>query len=178
MRLSYAALLSSAFVASGITLLWSKNDAALGAEPHVDLTRYQGKWYEIARLPTRFQRDCASDVTAQYTLRNDGKIEVVNACREANGKLKGAKGVARLADKQGPNSKLKVRFFLFFSGDYWILDLDDGYDWALVGTPDRRYLWILSRTPTLAPSICNQLLSKARELGFDVDRVIRTKQTT
>jgi len=178
MRVSHVALLSSAFVASGITLLWSKSDAALAVVPHVDLTRYQGKWYEIARLPTRFQRDCASDVTAQYTLQDDGKIEVLNACREANGKLKRAKGIARLRDKQGPNSKLKVRFFFFFSGDYWILDLDKGYKWVLVGTPNRRYLWILSRTPELNPRIYNQLIAKARELGFDVDRVIRTKQTT
>ena len=154
---SYAALLSSAFVASGITLLWSKSDAALAVVPHVDLTRYQGKWYEIARLPTRFQRDCASDVTAQYTLQDDGKIEVLNACREANGKLKRAKGIARLRDKQGPNSKLKVRFFFFFSGDYWILDLDKGYKWVLVGTPNRRYLWILepnsgTQSPHLQPT--------------------------
>jgi apolipoprotein D and lipocalin family protein len=109
--------------------------------PAVDLKRYAGRWHEIARLPNRFQRDCAGDVTATYTLRPDGKIAVLNECRAADGRTKSARGTARVASKQGPNTKLKVSFFWPFSGDYWIIGLDPDYRWALVGGSGRDYLW-------------------------------------
>ena len=115
----------------------------------MDLARYAGKWYEIARLPNRFQRDCAANTTATYTLRPDGKITVVNECRKADGRTKSAKGTARVADPKGPNTKLKVTFFWPFSGNYWIIDLDPEYRWVVVGEPGRDYLWILSREPRL-----------------------------
>jgi apolipoprotein D and lipocalin family protein len=177
MRASSLALFSSACIITGTVLLWARGDPPLAVVPDVDLSRYQGKWYEIARLPFRFEKDCAGDVTAQYEQKPDGGIEVINMCRKEDGSLKQSKGVARLRDKNGPNSKLKVQFFWPFSGDYWILDLDPDYRWALVGVPGRKYLWVLSRTPKLPANVYERLLSKAQELGFDVKRVIRTKQS-
>ena len=158
-------------------MLWAKEDPPLAVVPHVDLTRYQGKWYEIARLPFRFEKDCAGDVTAQYERKPDGSIEVVNTCRKEDGSLKRSKGTAQLRDKSGPNSQLKVTFFWPFSGDYWILDLNEEYRWALVGAPNRKYLWVLSRTPQLPAHIYEQLLSKARTLGFDAAKMTRTRQS-
>lgn len=174
MRLSTAALLGSAGILAGVVLASRKENEPLPVAPEVDLERYQGKWFEIARLPARFERKCMGDVTAEYVLRGDGTVQVVNTCRNWGGVWKKAKGVATTRDRRGPKSKLRVRFFWPFYGDYWILQLDPGYQWALVGTPDRRYLWILSRKPELDGGIYAQLLSKARQLGFDVDKVRRT----
>ena len=145
--------------------------------PAVDLKRYAGKWYDIARFPTRFQKACASDVTADYTLKSDGGIEVLNACKEAGGKLKQAKGSAKLANKSGPNSKLKVTFFWPFYGDYWIINLDPDYKWAVVGAPGRDYLWILSRTPQISEELYQKLSDDAKQKGFDTAKLVRTKQS-
>ena len=145
--------------------------------PSVDLARYAGKWYEIARLPNRFQRDCAADVTATYALRPDGKITVINECRTSEGKEKSATGTARLASEKGPNTKLKVTFFWPFSGNYWIIDLDTDYRWAVVGEPDRKYLWILSRDPRMDEELYRQILDRAQQQDYDVTRLIKTKQT-
>jgi apolipoprotein D and lipocalin family protein len=144
--------------------------------PSVDLKRYAGTWYEIARYPNRFQRDCASDTVATYTLRPDGKITVLNQCRTAEGKTKSARGTARLADAKGPNSKLKVTFFWPFSGDYWIVGLDPDYRWAVIGEPRRNYLWILSRDKQLPPETLARIEALAREKGFDTGKLIRTPQ--
>jgi apolipoprotein D and lipocalin family protein len=151
--------------------------------PKVDLQKYSGVWYEIARLPNRFQKECAGDVSAEYTMRADGKIKVVNRCREA-AKLepKEAEGLARVADEDnGSNSILEVRFapaiLSFLSsvwGDYRIIALDDNYRHALVGSNDRKYLWVLSRTKTLDDNVYRRLLATAVEQGFNVDRIIRT----
>jgi apolipoprotein D and lipocalin family protein len=147
----------------------------------VDLARYAGRWYEIGRLPNRFQRRCACCVTASYALEGDGRISVVNECRAGDGERIRAAGVARLADRDGPASKLKVRFaprllsFLpFVWGDYWVLDLADDYSFALVGEPKRKYLWVLSRTPTLSEERYRALLDAAKSMGYDTDRVVRT----
>jgi apolipoprotein D and lipocalin family protein len=150
--------------------------APLTVVPAVDLNRYAGTWYEIARLPNRFQRDCAGNTTATYTLRPDGKIGVLNRCRTADGKTKSAKGTARVADPKGPNTKLKVTFFWPFSGDYWIIGLDPDYRWALIGEPKRQYLWILSRDKRLPPDTLASLEAMAREKGFDTAKLIRTPQ--
>ncbi|HWQ52321.1 MAG TPA: lipocalin family protein [Bryobacteraceae bacterium] len=144
--------------------------------PSVDLNRYQGTWYEIARFPNRFQRKCQGDTTATYTLRPDGKVTVVNRCREESGSFNTATGTARLASKDGPNAKLKVTFFWPFSGDYWIIGLDPGYRWALVGDPARKYLWILSREPRMDDAEYQRVVDLARGQGFDVSRLLRTKQ--
>jgi apolipoprotein D and lipocalin family protein len=168
------------------------SSAAFGAEarkppveavPAVDLDRYAGRWHEVARLPNRFQDDCACCVTATYTLREDGRITVLNECRTADGKLKSAEGEAKLANKEGPASRLKVRFaprFLSFLGfvwgDYWILDLAEDYSHVLVGSPDRKYLWVLSREATLEPETYDRILERAASMGFEVSRVQRTPQ--
>ncbi len=149
----------------------------------VDLGRYAGRWHEIARLPNRFQEKCACCTTATYTLRPDGRVTVVNECRTADGELTRAVGVARLASPDGPASRLKVRFapaFLSFLsmvwGNYWVLDLADDYSHALVGSPDRGYLWILAREPALAEATYARLVEKARQQGFDTTRMVRTPQ--
>ena len=145
--------------------------------PPVDLARYMGKWYEIAHLPAWFQRDCVADTTASYTLRSNGKITVLNECRKANGRLKSAKGIARVASKKGPNTKLKVSFFWPFHGDYWIIDLDPEYRWAVVGDPRRKYLWVLSRQTQLEPVLYARIIGRAKEQGYDVGRLLMTKHT-
>lgn len=176
MTRSGLALFSSVCVFSGAALLLSAKEADLPVVPGVDLNRYQGKWFEIARLPTSFQRKCAGDVTATYTLQPDGKVGVLNTCKKRDGKLTEAKGTARLQDKKGSTAKLRVTFFWPFSGEYWIIDLDSEYTWAMVGTPNREYLWILSRTPELPAKTYNRLLARAKFLGFDTGRVRKTSQ--
>ena len=141
----------------------------------VDLSRYVGQWYEIGRLPNRFQKKCAGSVTANYTLRSDGDIKVVNRCRKQSGEFTTATGKAKIVDSQ-TNAKLKVTFFWAFYGKYWILDLGPDYDYAVVGEPGRDYLWILSRTPTMDEDLYQHLVAKARARGFDTSRLIRTVQ--
>lgn len=147
--------------------------------PRVDLNRYAGDWYEVARLPNRFQDRCVGDVRASYALRSDGRIDVVNRCRTADGSID-AQGVARVVDEQ-TFARLEVRFapsWLSFLpmvwGDYWVVGLADDYSWAVVGSPDRKYLWILSRTPALDAATFDRAVSIARDNGFDVDRLART----
>lgn len=140
--------------------------------PKVDLALYGGKWYEIARYPNRFQRGCAG-ATAEYTLAPDGKsVEVVNRCVEEGpgGKERSVRGKARVVDPE-TNAKLSVTFFWPFSGDYWILALGPGYEYAVVGTPDRKYLWFLARTPTVDDGLYARLVEEARQQGFDPARI-------
>jgi apolipoprotein D and lipocalin family protein len=166
------------------TSWWAKPIEAAGRKaplevvPAVDLTRYAGKWYEIARLPNRFQRDCAGDTTATYTLRSDGKITVLNECRTAGGRWKSAKGTARVADAKGPNTKLKVTFFWPFSGNYWIIHLDPEYRWAVVGEPGRDYLWVLSREPQLDAELYQQIVERVKQQGFDTGKLLKTPQAS
>jgi apolipoprotein D and lipocalin family protein len=146
----------------------------------LDLSRYAGLWYEVARLPNRFEKKCVADVTAQYSLLPDGRIQVVNRCRKADGEITEAKGVAQRAEKNGPNSRLKVRFapsFLSFLpfvwGDYQVIDLAPDYSSAIVGEPGRQYLWILSRTPQMDESTLRELTERAAAQGFDVSKLVR-----
>ena len=141
----------------------------------VDLDRYLGLWYEIASFPAWFQRGCTA-TTAEYSLRDDGLIRVVNSCRKGSvdGKLKQSVGRAKVVDPE-TNAKLKVSFFGPFWGDYWILDLDPAYRWAVVGVPSRRYLWILSRTPTLDPQLLARIIEPLEGMGFDLTRLRRTE---
>lgn len=171
------AWLSSVGLLIGTLLASRKRNAPLPVVDDVDLSHYQGQWSEIARLPNRFERACAADMTAEYSLREDGNVRVVNSCEQTDGRLKIAKWVARLRNPKGPKSQLKVSFLWPFYRDYWIFDLDSQYRWAMVGTPDRHYLWILSREPELAGETYTPLLTKARTLGFDTARVISTRQS-
>jgi apolipoprotein D and lipocalin family protein len=143
--------------------------------PMVDLARYMGTWHEIARYPNRFQEGCAAS-SAEYRLSPGGKsVEVVNRCAEEGpgGKTRSARGTARVVDP-ATNAKLRVTFFWPFSGDYWILALGPEYEYAVVGTPDRKYLWFLSRTPTVPDGLYDLLLREAERQGFDPSRVVRS----
>lgn len=149
----------------------------------VDLDRYLGDWYEIAKYPNRFQKKCATDVRASYARRSDGRLDVVNRCRAADGAAVEVEGVARVEDAR-TFAKLKVRFapaYLSFLpmvwGDYWILGLADDYSWVVVGSPDRKYLWILARTPVLDPARLNAAHAAASANGFDIARLEATRQT-
>jgi apolipoprotein D and lipocalin family protein len=144
----------------------------------VDLARYLGTWYEVARLPTRFEKDCVG-VTATYSKRDDGTIDIVNRCRKkwVDGEIKDARGKAKVVDT-ATNAKLKVTFFWPFYGDYWIIELGQNYEYALVGEPDREYLWILSRTATLPEATVQALLARAKDVGYDVTKIYFTPQPT
>jgi apolipoprotein D and lipocalin family protein len=143
----------------------------------VDIERYLGKWYEMARFPHKFEKDMVG-VTATYTLRGDGKIDVLNAgyIKTLDGPLKEARGVGKIPDKNDA-SKLKVSFFLFFYADYFILELDTvKYQYALVGSSSDKYLWILSRSPLMKADTYSMLVEKARERGYQVESLIRVEQ--
>ena len=150
--------------------------------PFVDLNRYTGDWFEIARFPNRFQRQCVGDVRASYTRRLDGRLDVVNRCRTLDGATE-ASGVARIVDEQ-TFAKLKVRFapaWLSFLpavwGDYWIVGLAPDYSWVVVGDPGRAYLWILARAPHLDDRSLGAARAIARDNGFEVERLVATPQT-
>jgi apolipoprotein D and lipocalin family protein len=141
----------------------------------VDIRSYLGQWYEIARFPAWFQKRCVGS-TATYSLREDGRLGVVNRCflDSLDGKLKEAKGIARITDSS-TSAKLEVSFFQPFWGDYWIIDLDPHYRYAVVGHPGRDYLWILSRCPTIEEKLYGDLLAKIKSQGFELERLIRTQ---
>ena len=148
----------------------------------VDLDRNVGTWFELARFPTRFQEQCVGEVTATYRARPDGRLDVINSCRREDGTMTEAKGVARSVSP-GSDARLKVRFapaFLSFLpfvwGDYWIIDLASDYSTAVVGSPDREYLWLLARTATVPEPVYQQLLEAAAREGYDIDRLVRTRQ--
>jgi apolipoprotein D and lipocalin family protein len=148
----------------------------------LDVNRYIGTWYEVAKFPNQFQKQCASDTTADYGLREDGRIRVVNRCRKADGSEDAVEGVARQID--GPTSpKLGVRFapaylsFLdFVWGDYWVIDLDEYYMLSAVSEPGRKYLWILSRTRQVDPLAYQALLTRLAAQGLDTSKLVPTPQ--
>lgn len=161
----------------------SQTPAPVRTVPGVDLNRYLGDWFEIARLPNRFQTNCAGNVRATYALAADERLDVTNECRRQNGEVIEAKGVAKVVDTQ-TSARLKVRFapaFLSFLpivwGDYWILGLADDYSWAVVGSPDRKYLWILSRTPSMDPTQYGKAVAVATANGFAIDGLVRTSHS-
>ena len=141
----------------------------------VSLQDYLGRWYEVARYEQSFEKDCEA-VSADYSLRADGKIAIVNACRDANGKMRASRGTAKLVP--GSNgAKLKVSFFgPLYVGNYWVLDHEEDYGWAIVGDPTGRYLWILARTPTPGETQLRGLINRAAALGYDTTRLVMTKQ--
>jgi len=149
---------------------------------YVDLERYTGVWYEIAKIPNPFQKKCAQNTTAEYTIREDGKIDVVNRCTKENEEIITAKGLAKIVDTS-TFAKLKVSFvsllgIRLFWGDYWIIGLDDDYRWAIVGDPSRKYGWILSRTTQLSDNERNKVNELLKAQGYDPERFMDTVQET
>lgn len=148
--------------------------------PFVDLSRYEGTWYEIAKIPNRFQKSCASGTTATYRLLPNGKVEVINRCRKENGKETKIKGIAQVVDTNS-NARLKVSFVRFlwknwFYGDYWIIGLDENYQWAIVGTPNRKYGWILAREKTLTDAQRAEIFNILQRQGYNPDDFVETPQ--
>lgn len=149
---------------------------------YVDLNKYAGKWYEIARYPNKFQKKCVGEVTAEYKLKGKEEVTVTNKCLEKNGKTDTAVGKAKIVDEKS-NAKLEVRFAPSWLswlpqvwGDYWIIDLDKDYQYAAVGDPNRDYLWILSRTPKLDTATYQNILRRVEKMGFDPNKLIETPQ--
>jgi len=145
----------------------------LDVVPAVDLSRYIGRWYEIASFPQQFQKGCI-DSRAEYRIRPDGDVEVLNSCLR-DGKVDTAKGKAWVVDKT-TNAKLKVSFFWPFRGDYWIIDLGKDYEYAVVSAPSMKYLWILSRTPQMNEQCYQGIVMRLKDRGFDVAKLNRTPQ--
>jgi apolipoprotein D and lipocalin family protein len=141
----------------------------------VDLNRYIGKWYEIGSFPMFFQRNCVGDTTAQYALEADARVSVTNRCRTNSG-VQEATGHATVVEGSA-NARLKVSFFWPFKADYWVIGLDPDYRWAVVGNPNRKYLWLLSRTPQLPKPLLDAALASAGTQGFDLSQLRYTPQT-
>lgn len=145
--------------------------------PHLDIARYAGQWHEIAHLPMFFQRQCVGDITARYGVEKAGTISVVNACRTKDGSMDQSTGEARPVE--GHPGRLEVRFapgwlswLPMVWADYWVIALDPDYQWAMVGEPDRKYLWILSREPSMDRTQFEQLKAKAEAMGYDLSPLI------
>jgi len=143
----------------------------------LDIQKYLGTWYEIARYNHSFERGLVG-VTANYSMRNDGKISVLNSGykKSLDGELSKAIGKAKIPDPVNEPAKLKVSFFLFFYGDYYVLELDKNYQWALIGSSSDNYLWILSRTPHIDADLYNELLEKLKIRGYDISKLIKVEQ--
>lgn len=148
----------------------------------LDVPRYMGRWYEIAKFPNWFQRKCVADTSANYQLLADGRVEVLNQCRQKNGEMQQALGAAR---QIGPatSPKLQVRFapawlsvLPFVWGNYWVIDLDERYELVAISEPKREYLWVLSRSPQVEPARYQALLSRLKALGLDTDKLEVTVQ--
>lgn len=152
------------------------------AVPHIDLNRYLGRWYEIVRLPQEHEDELATDISANYAIDENGEIRVENLCLDEEGRPVSVVGHARAVDEK--NSKLKIsflpsglRWIPFTEGDYWVLKIDDGYLTALIGTPDRKYLWVLARTPHISSETLAEYLAEARRQGFDLGSLITPLHT-
>ncbi|MEE3253593.1 MAG: lipocalin family protein [Nitrospinota bacterium] len=164
------------FVFGGCQSIPKKTSPELQVVPYVDIERYLGKWYEIALYPNWFEKGCFRS-TAFYEKLENGQIKVTNRCRmyAPDGELNEAIGKASIVDKR-TNAKLKVQFFWPFKGDYWIIDLDKNYQYAVVSEPARQYLWILSRSPNLDNQTLEKLKNKIRDKGFELSYLKKTLQ--
>lgn len=160
----------------------SRTSGPLTTVAALDVQRYMGTWYEIAKYPNWFQKKCIAETKAEYHLQAGGSVQVINRCRRENGDMDEAVGEAR---QIGPSTsaKLKVRFapawlslLPFVWGDYWVVDLDESYQLVAVAEPKREYLWVLSRTPKIAPGDYDALLGRLKAQGFDLSRLELTKQ--
>ncbi len=148
----------------------------------INLERYAGRWYEIAKYPNRFQKQCVANTTANYTVKKNGRIEVLNECVRKDGTSVKAIGEAKVGDKSN-NAKLKVRFapgfisFLpFVWANYWVIDIAPDYSYSVIGEPGRNYFWILSRSPEMNTATYQTILRRAETMGFDPNRVEKTPQ--
>lgn len=155
---------------------------ALSPVNGIDINRYAGRWYEIAKYPNRFQKQCVANTTANYTVKKNGRIEVLNECVKKDGTTVKALGEAKIGDKSN-NAKLKVRFapgfmsFLpFVWANYWVIDLAPDYSYSVIGEPGRDYFWILSRSPEMNTATYQTILRRAETMGFDPNRVEKTPQ--
>lgn len=155
---------------------------ALHTVAHVDLERYLGTWFEIARKPMRHEDATARDITASYSLNEDGSVKVLNACINAEGEIEEVEGQAKPVDDT--NAKLEVtflpkglRWIPFTKGDYWIMRLDADYQTALVGDPERKYLWLLHRQPKMDAASIDAWLQFARQQGYDTGDMIHPHQS-
>ena len=142
----------------------------------VDLKRYAGTWYEIARYPAKLKKQCVGNTTATYNFRPDGaQLEVVSKCLTKDGKTEDATGTAKIVDRQ-TNAKLEGSFAWFSSVPYWVIDLDENYQYAVVGSPERKYLWILSRTPEMKDATYQKILRKIETAGYNPAKLEKTPQ--
>jgi apolipoprotein D and lipocalin family protein len=147
-------------------------ETTVASVDRVDLPRYAGQWYEIASFPMFFQRNCIGDTTANYALTPEGEVTVTNRCRTDSG-FDEAQGKAWAVTSS--NAQLKVSFFWPFRSDYWVIGLDADYRWAVVGNPNRKYLWILSRSPQLPRNLLDAALQAATAQGYDLAQLRYTK---
>ena len=164
-------------------LVARKTHKPLATAPAVDLQRYTGTWYEIARMPEKYEKDCASDATATYDLTIDGGLRIVNRCRRRDGGIKRAIGRAEVEDPE-TNAKLRVTFapqlldaLPFVWSDYYIIDVASDYSTAIVGTPDRAHLWLLAREPKVSEDVRSAFIAKALGQGFDTSQLIYGRHT-
>src|SRR5580704_12087848 len=155
----------------------SSEKSPLQTVSSVDLNRYIGDWYEIARTPNRYENECAGDVKVHYALMPDGRMSLKNECRLPSGKTDTSHGHASIIDAVS-HAKLRVTFFWPFSGDYWIIDLDKDYRYAVVGEPERKNLWVLSRTPSLDQHTYDEILKRIQAQGYEISRVQKTTQSS
>lgn len=175
-------LLAALFVLSSASAQTAQPLPPLQAIASLDVPRYMGRWYEIAKLPNWFQRKCVADTSATYRLLADGRVEVLNQCRNQGGEMDQALGAAR---QIGPatSAKLQVRFapswlsvLPIVWGDYWVIDLDERYELVAISEPKRQYLWILSRTPQVDEARYAALLARLQAMGIDVGKLEKTRQ--
>ena len=172
-------LLQLILLVSGVSALAQE---ALTPIQSLNVPRYMGTWYEIAKYPNFFQRKCASNTVAQYSTQADGTVRVFNSCKQEDGKVIDALGQARQIGKD-TSPKLEVRFapawlsFLpFVWGNYWVIDIDADYQLVAVSEPKREYLWILSRTPEVSAKAYDELLARLGKSGFDLKRLEKSRQ--
>lgn len=171
-----------ALLVLGCVSLAKDSRPAVQTKDYVDLNKYIGKWYEVASIPQSFQKQCVADTSAQYSAAEDGLIKVYNSCTTSAGKVSAAEARARITDATS-NSKLKVTFvkiidWVFaFGGNYWILDVDNGYNVALVGDPSRGYAWILSRHPDLSKAQWVDAEKTFKNQGYDTCKILTSVQT-
>jgi apolipoprotein D and lipocalin family protein len=145
------------------------------AVPSVDLKRYSGRWFEIARLPTKFQKQCIGNTTTTFnTMRENGQLEILSRCLVKNGKVDEIRGETKVSD--ATNAKMKVSFPKFSSDSFWVIDLDPNYQYAVVGNPDRDYLWILNRAPQMDDAVYQQILRRIEKMGFKPNKLIKVSQ--